>query len=173
MFTLSFVLFSFLIDLQKSVPVQSVIRHSPEKLSNLARELNSLAEPASSRALRSPVSEARMINERRKELEEEEEDQVDEDGMDDVSKGADVTPLGPDGQPLDPALYVALLPIPGSNDNSWEQLMEIVEPTETARLQELVNRFDDKRDPHECVICKRVLSCKSALQMHYRFVRFF
>ncbi|GAU88056.1 hypothetical protein RvY_00823-2 [Ramazzottius varieornatus] len=152
----------------KTVSVQSAIRQGSEKLSNLARELNNLAGPGSLRTSRSPVSEARMINERRKELEEEEEDQVDEDGVDDVSKGADVTPLGPDGQPLDPALYVALLPIPGSNDNSWEQLMEIVEPTETARLQEMVDRYDDKRDPHECVICKRVLSCKSALQMHYR-----
>jgi hypothetical protein len=33
----------------------------------------------------------------------------------------------------------------------------------------MVDRMDDKRDPHECVLCKRVLSCKSALQMHYRY----
>jgi hypothetical protein len=96
-------------------------------------------------------------------------EEIDDDDMMDVDgKGGDMTPRGPDGQPLDPALYIGLLPVPGSNDNSWEQLMEIVEPTETAKLQEMVDRIDDKRDPHECVLCKRVLSCKSALQMHYR-----
>lgn len=100
----------------------------------------------------------------------EDEEMVDDDEMLDMDgKGVDMTPRGPDGQPLDPALYMGLLPMPGSNDNAWEQLMEIVEPTETAKLQEMVDRLDDKRDPHECVLCKRVLSCKSALQMHYRY----
>ncbi|XP_055334362.1 sal-like protein 1 isoform X2 [Paramacrobiotus metropolitanus] len=98
------------------------------------------------------------------------EEEVMEDDFSDDGKAddMDMTPLGPDGQPLDPALYMALLPTPGSNDNAWEQLMEIATPLDSARLQDMADRMDDKRDPHECVICKRVLSCKSALQMHYR-----
>ena len=33
----------------------------------------------------------------------------------------------------------------------------------------MVNNLENKMaDPNECVICRRVLSCKSALQMHYR-----
>ena len=41
--------------------------------------------------------------------------------------------------------------------------------SETAKLESLVNNLENKMaDPNECVICRRVLSCKSALQMHYR-----
>lgn len=130
------------------------------------------AEPANLTISPSFSSESEKVagnvNESMELADEEEEDLDDEDDMSDGGKGGDMTPLGPDGQPLDPALYVALLPTPGSNDNSWEQLMEIAMPTDTTRLQEMVDRIDEKRDPHECVMCKRVLSCKSALQMHYR-----
>ena len=42
-------------------------------------------------------------------------------------------------------------------------------PSETSKLQELVENIEQKiTDPNQCVICHRVLSCKSALQMHYR-----
>ena len=69
----------------------------------------------------------------------------------------------------DPAIYSNLLPRPGSNDNSWESLIEITKSSETMKLQQLVDNIEHKlTDPNECAICHRVLSCKSALQMHYR-----
>lgn len=69
----------------------------------------------------------------------------------------------------DPAIYNSLLPRPGSNDNSWESLIEVTKTSETYKLQQLVDNIEYKlTDPNQCVICHRVLSCKSALQMHYR-----
>ncbi|XP_060517270.1 homeotic protein spalt-major-like isoform X2 [Cylas formicarius] len=69
----------------------------------------------------------------------------------------------------DPAIYTNLLPRPGSNDNSWESLIEVTKTSETSKLQQLVDNIEHKlSDPNQCVICHRVLSCKSALQMHYR-----
>lgn len=69
----------------------------------------------------------------------------------------------------DPALYSTLLPRPGSNDNSWESLIEVTRTSETSKLQRLVDNIETKlTDPNQCVVCHRVLSCKSALQMHYR-----
>lgn len=69
----------------------------------------------------------------------------------------------------DPAVYASLLPRPGSNDNSWESLIEVTKTSETSKLQQLVDNIEHKlTDPNQCVICHRVLSCKSALQMHYR-----
>lgn len=69
----------------------------------------------------------------------------------------------------DPAIYSNLLPRPGSNDNSWESLIEITKTSETSKLQQLVDNIEHKlTDPNQCIICQRVLSCKSALQMHYR-----
>ncbi|XP_056596688.1 sal-like protein 1 [Triplophysa dalaica] len=41
--------------------------------------------------------------------------------------------------------------------------------SETLKLERLVENIDKKSsDPNECVICHRVLSCQSALKMHYR-----
>ncbi|XP_071515249.1 homeotic protein spalt-major-like isoform X1 [Panulirus ornatus] len=69
----------------------------------------------------------------------------------------------------DPQIYTNLLPKPGSSDNSWEALIEIQKTSETMKLEQLVNNIENKiTDPNQCVICHRVLSCKSALQMHYR-----
>lgn len=69
----------------------------------------------------------------------------------------------------DPAIYTNLLPRPGSNDNAWESLIEITKTSETSKLQQLVDNIEHKlTDPNQCIICHRVLSCKSALQMHYR-----
>ncbi|GLH17180.1 Homeotic protein spalt-major, partial [Gryllus bimaculatus] len=78
--------------------------------------------------------------------------------------------LPPDVDPAkDPAIYTSLLPRPGSNDNSWESLIEVTKTSETSKLQQLVDNIEHKlTDPNQCVICHRVLSCKSALQMHYR-----
>ena len=68
-----------------------------------------------------------------------------------------------------PEVYSNLLPRPGSNDNAWESLIEVARTSETSKLEQLVNTIEDKmNDPNECFICHRVLSCKSALQMHYR-----
>ncbi|CAA9998011.1 unnamed protein product [Nesidiocoris tenuis] len=69
----------------------------------------------------------------------------------------------------DPAFYSSLLPRPGSTDNSWESLIEITKTSETHKLQLMVDNIENKMiDPNQCIICHRVLSCKSALQMHYR-----
>lgn len=84
------------------------------------------------------------------------------------SMGSFSTPSGAD-LAKDPALYTSLLPRPGSNDNSWESLIEVTKTSETSKLQQLVDNIEHKlTDPNQCVICHRVLSCKSALQMHYR-----
>ncbi|KAF2362084.1 Zinc finger C2H2-type, partial [Trinorchestia longiramus] len=69
----------------------------------------------------------------------------------------------------DPNIYTNFLPRPGCNDNSWEALIEVQKASETMKLEQLVNNIENKlTDPNQCVICHRVLSCKSALQMHYR-----
>nr|UEK51600.1 spalt-like protein [Parasacculina yatsui] len=69
----------------------------------------------------------------------------------------------------DPIVYSNLLPKPGINDNAWEALIEVEKTSETSKLQQLVDNIENKiTDPNQCVICQRVLSCKSALQMHYR-----
>ena len=69
----------------------------------------------------------------------------------------------------DPNIYTNLLPRPGSNDNAWESLIEVCKENQTTKLEQLVNNIEHKlSDPNECIICHRVLSCKSALQMHYR-----
>lgn len=80
------------------------------------------------------------------------------------------TPIIPDFDlSKDPVLYNSLLPRPGSTDNSWESLIEITKTSETSKLQQLVDNIEHKlTDPNQCIICHRVLSCKSALQMHYR-----
>lgn len=68
---------------------------------------------------------------------------------------------------LDPAYFSAHIPRPDSNDSSWENFIEI--SSETSKLQELVDNIDSKTtEPNQCLVCKKVLSCRSALQMHYR-----
>ncbi|KAH0619636.1 hypothetical protein JD844_000444 [Phrynosoma platyrhinos] len=48
-------------------------------------------------------------------------------------------------------------------------LLDATPGSETSKLQQLVENIDKKAtDPNECVICHRVLSCQSALKMHYR-----
>ena len=64
-------------------------------------------------------------------------------------------------------------------DEMLEQFMEtlpsasadptITVPTETNKLEEFVRNMESKlSDPNQCALCHRVLSCRSALQMHYR-----
>ena len=51
---------------------------------------------------------------------------------------------------------------------SWEELMEVATDTESG-IQKLVElSAQNGGEPNQCVICQRVLSCRSALQMHYR-----
>lgn len=72
---------------------------------------------------------------------------------------------------LDPSYFSAHLSRPDSNDSSWENFIEI--SSETSKLQELVDNIDNKNiEPNQCLVCKKVLSCRSALQMHYRYVFF-
>ncbi|XP_077051472.1 sal-like protein 3b [Siphateles boraxobius] len=48
-------------------------------------------------------------------------------------------------------------------------LQDSMQTSETSKLQQLVENIDKKMmDPNQCVICHRVLSCQSALKMHYR-----
>ncbi|XP_062997135.1 sal-like protein 1 isoform X2 [Elgaria multicarinata webbii] len=48
-------------------------------------------------------------------------------------------------------------------------LLDVTPASETSKLQQLVENIDKKAtDPNECIICHRVLSCQSALKMHYR-----
>lgn len=48
-------------------------------------------------------------------------------------------------------------------------LLYSMQTSETSKLQQLVENIDKKiTDPNQCVLCHRVLSCQSALKMHYR-----
>ncbi|RMC16277.1 hypothetical protein DUI87_08492 [Hirundo rustica rustica] len=48
-------------------------------------------------------------------------------------------------------------------------LLDSMQTSETSKLQQLVENIDKKMtDPNQCIICHRVLSCQSALKMHYR-----
>ncbi|XP_038609499.1 sal-like protein 1 [Tachyglossus aculeatus] len=48
-------------------------------------------------------------------------------------------------------------------------LLDAAPASETSKLQQLVENIDKKApDPNQCIICHRVLSCQSALKMHYR-----
>ncbi|XP_078607840.1 sal-like protein 1 isoform X3 [Branchiostoma floridae x Branchiostoma japonicum] len=54
-------------------------------------------------------------------------------------------------------------------DVDLNNFMETVRTPETSKLQQLVENIEQKlTDPNQCHLCHRILSCKSALQMHYR-----
>lgn len=73
-------------------------------------------------------------------------------------------PSSPFGPPRDSILPTKMI----EHEENLEQYMEI-DRSETSKLQQLVDNLENKvSDPNQCVICHRVLSCKSALQMHYR-----
>ncbi|XP_067349744.1 sal-like protein 3b isoform X2 [Channa argus] len=47
--------------------------------------------------------------------------------------------------------------------------LDFMETSETSKLQQLVENIDKKiTEPNQCILCHRVLSCQSALKMHYR-----
>ena len=61
----------------------------------------------------------------------------------------------------------SMLP-PQTEEDPMEQYMEC-QKSETSKLEQLVKNIESKlSDPNQCAICHRILSCKSALQMHYR-----
>ncbi|XP_024151408.1 sal-like protein 3 [Oryzias melastigma] len=46
---------------------------------------------------------------------------------------------------------------------------DCMQTSETSKLQQLVENIDKKiAEPNQCTLCQRVLSCQSALRMHYR-----
>lgn len=56
-----------------------------------------------------------------------------------------------------------------NNDDDWEALMEVSVTDESEKIRALVgDKALPTTDPNQCLLCRRVLSCKSALQMHYR-----
>ncbi|KAK6022309.1 zinc finger, C2H2 type, partial [Ostertagia ostertagi] len=56
-----------------------------------------------------------------------------------------------------------------STEDDWEALMEISTSDEAEKIRALVgDKAMPTTDPNQCILCRRVLSCKSALQMHYR-----
>ncbi|KAM3870110.1 sal-like protein 1 [Diretmus argenteus] len=60
------------------------------------------------------------------------------------------------------------IPITRTHSNSLEGIHPL-KTSETSKLQQLVENIDKKvLDANECVICHRILSCQSALRMHYR-----
>ncbi len=77
-------------------------------------------------------------------------------------------PPPPFGFP-DPVLFPPRPSIlPNKVEDPMEQYME-VQKSETSKLEQLVKNIETKlTDPNQCAICHRILSCKSALQMHYR-----
>ncbi|XP_005373161.1 PREDICTED: sal-like protein 3 [Chinchilla lanigera] len=71
------------------------------------------------------------------------------------------TSLGSPGLPAASDQFKAQFPFGG--------LLDSMQTSETSKLQQLVENIDKKMtDPNQCVICHRVLSCQSALKMHYR-----
>uniref|UniRef100_A0A915JHC1 C2H2-type domain-containing protein n=1 Tax=Romanomermis culicivorax TaxID=13658 RepID=A0A915JHC1_ROMCU len=55
------------------------------------------------------------------------------------------------------------------DDEDWEDMMEVTSTDEMAKVRQLMGGKEMKIvDPNQCMICDRILSCKSALQMHYR-----
>jgi sal-like protein len=69
---------------------------------------------------------------------------------------------------LDPTYFPSHhIPRSESTDSSWENFIEIT--SDASKLQDLVDNIDDKAtEPNQCLVCKKTLSCRSALQMHYR-----
>nr|XP_040044361.1 sal-like protein 3b [Gasterosteus aculeatus aculeatus] len=82
-------------------------------------------------------------------------------------------PLATTPEPVPSASPVSLSPpLSFSPDDAKFQsggLLDSMQPSETSKLQQLVENIDKKiTDPNQCVLCHRVLSCQSALKMHYR-----
>ncbi|XP_057567921.1 sal-like protein 1 isoform X2 [Hippopotamus amphibius kiboko] len=89
-----------------------------------------------------------------------------------VSTGA-LSSLASDGGPGSASTFTnPLLPLMSEQFKAkfpFGGLLDSAQASETSKLQQLVENIDKKAtDPNECIICHRVLSCQSALKMHYR-----
>ncbi|XP_011358455.1 sal-like protein 1 [Pteropus vampyrus] len=83
------------------------------------------------------------------------------------------SPAAADGGPAGAATFTnPLLPLMSEQFKAkfpFGGLLDSAQASETSKLQQLVENIDKKAtDPNECIICHRVLSCQSALKMHYR-----
>ncbi|KAM9496846.1 sal-like protein 1 [Clarias gariepinus] len=62
-----------------------------------------------------------------------------------------------------------LLPEDIKQKFEFKGIPDCMDTSETTKLQQLVEKINRKStDPNECMICHRILSCQSALKMHYR-----
>lgn len=83
-------------------------------------------------------------------------------------------PVATTPEPIPSASPISTSPAPSlSSDleakHTTASLAESMQASETSKLQQLVENIDKKiTDPNQCVLCHRVLSCQSALRMHYR-----
>ncbi|KAM4538966.1 sal-like protein 3b [Odontesthes bonariensis] len=60
-------------------------------------------------------------------------------------------------------------PLPSSPPLLRSTDVDSMQTSETSKLQRLVENIDRKTsDPNQCALCRRVLSCQSALRMHHR-----
>ncbi|XP_027982788.2 LOW QUALITY PROTEIN: sal-like protein 1 [Eptesicus fuscus] len=89
-----------------------------------------------------------------------------------AGSGALSSPTADSGPPGATAFANPLLPLMSEQFKAkfpFGGLLDSTPASETSKLQQLVENIDRKAaDPNECVICHRVLSCQSALKMHYR-----
>ncbi|KAM9301561.1 sal-like protein 1 isoform 2-T2 [Gastrophryne carolinensis] len=85
---------------------------------------------------------------------------------------AECSPVGDSGSTNALSFTNPLLPLMSEQFKAkfpFGGLLDAAPTSETSKLQQLVENIDKKSsDPNECVICHRVLSCQSALKMHYR-----
>ena len=96
-------------------------------------------------------------------------------GIPSLPIGIDPGILFPTGSPLCMTPFPPPAPLstasdPLNEDDPMEQFMEIQSSAEeAAKIEALVKNMEGTlSDPNQCVMCQRVLSCKSALLMHYR-----
>uniref|UniRef100_A0A8C5Q7Q3 Sal-like protein 1 n=1 Tax=Leptobrachium leishanense TaxID=445787 RepID=A0A8C5Q7Q3_9ANUR len=85
------------------------------------------------------------------------------------SSACSPTETGPVGPATFPNPLLPLMSEQFKANFPFGGLLDTAPASETSKLQQLVENIDkNARDPNECVICHRVLSCQSALKMHYR-----
>ncbi|XP_061679027.1 sal-like protein 3b [Syngnathoides biaculeatus] len=88
-----------------------------------------------------------------------------------IPRGTPVTQATtPDPVPSGSPASSSSSPLPVNPDDfSPGSPLDPMQTSETSKLQQLVENIDKKMtDANQCVLCKRVLSCPSALKMHYR-----
>uniref|UniRef100_A0A3Q2TFW7 Homeotic protein spalt-major n=1 Tax=Fundulus heteroclitus TaxID=8078 RepID=A0A3Q2TFW7_FUNHE len=77
--------------------------------------------------------------------------------------------LSPRADPVNEPPSRATTPEPSASSSPILPFTDSLQTSETSKLQQLVENIDKKMaDPNQCVLCHRVLSCQSALRMHYR-----